>query len=316
MIQRRRLKAVGAMLAGIVLSYHAGWGHSVVILSSDTLTATSRTISGAKSVIMADDSDVSFTHVLLDQDSRAQQRQIDSIRALKADILLTIGSFATQIAKDSFPATPTVFSSVMYPVISGFVKSMASPGGNMTGASLTIAVDVQFKYFKRIVPKLRTIGVLYSQNTASLIPPSKVVALEQGFRLLAIPVNTDRELPAALDSLINTCDGIWSIADPNLFSPQSTKYILLHALRSGKPFMGFSRNVVESGALFALDFDYKAIGRQAGATVCRILRGGRPGDIPVTAPDVLWFHYNESTARHLQITVPGDLVAVAKEVYR
>lgn len=193
---------------------------------------------------------------------------------------------------------------------------MNAPGSNTTGASLTIAPDIQFKYFKRIVPGLKTIGVLYTSSTASLIPASKIVADDLGFRLVSLQVNGERELPPALDSLTRSCDGIWSLADPILFSPQATKFILLNTLKSGKPFMGFSRNVVESGALFALDFDYKAIGRQAGAQISQILHGTRPGDIPVTSPDIIWFHYNEKTAQRLGVAIPKDLVAIAKEVYR
>ena len=82
------------------------------------------------------------------------------------------------------------------------------------------------------------------------------------------------------------------------------------------PFMGFSRYVVESGALFALDFDYKAVGYQAGAIVNRILSGESPSAISVTRADVIWFHYNEATAKRINITIPEDLAAVAKEVYR
>jgi putative ABC transport system substrate-binding protein len=80
--------------------------------------------------------------------------------------------------------------------------------------------------------------------------------------------------------------------------------------------MGFSRYVVESGALFALDFDYKAVGRQAGEIACRVIGGQKPGSISVTSADLIWFHYNENTARHIKVTIPEDLVAIAKEVYR
>lgn len=316
MTQLRRLLAVSAFLLGIGGLADVGWSRTVVVISADTLTSTIRTINGARTVILADQPGTQLSHVLLDPNPQRRQFQIDSVRFLNPDILLTIGSAATQIAKDNFPTTPTVFSSVMYPVISGFVKSMNAPGGRLTGASLTIAADVQFKYFRRIVPKLKSIGVLYSDNTASLIPPARVIAGELGLKLVALRVGSDKELPGALDSLVSRCDGLWSIADPNLFSPQSTKYILLHSIRYAKPFMGFSRNVVESGALFALDFDYKAIGRQAGNAVAQIMKGARPAEIPVSTPDVIWFHYNELTARHLRITIPADLVAVAKEVYR
>ena len=80
--------------------------------------------------------------------------------------------------------------------------------------------------------------------------------------------------------------------------------------------MGFSKYVVESGALFALDFDYKAVGRQAGEIANKILSGIRPSAIEVTTADVIWFHYNEKTAERINITIPEELAAVAKEVYR
>jgi putative ABC transport system substrate-binding protein len=80
--------------------------------------------------------------------------------------------------------------------------------------------------------------------------------------------------------------------------------------------MGFSRHVVESGALFALDFDYKAIGFQAGEIVKLVLAGQKPSAIPVTLADLVWFHYNEKTAEHVKVKIPDELVAVAKEVYR
>ena len=204
----------------------------------------------------------------------------------------------------------------MYPVISGIVESTTNPGENITGVSLNIRADIQFRYFKKIIPDLRKIGVLYTANTAPLIPPAKVVAESMELELVPIEIKNEKELPRALDSLAKTVDGLWSVADPYLFNPKSTKYILLNCLRKGLPFMGFSRYVVESGALFALDFDYKAIGRQAGKLVNKILAGVPPGQISVNPPDVVWFHYNENTATHLKVAIPDELAAVAKEVYR
>jgi len=232
------------------------------------------------------------------------------------DVILTIGSTATRIAKESFPNIPTVFSSVMYPSISGFVESLDKPGELITGASLDIPVEIQFRYFREIVPDLKKIGVLYTSNTARLIPPSRVVATEMGLELVAVEITSPSDLGKALESFALDVDGLWSVADPNLFDPQSTKYILLNALKYGLPFMGFSRHVVESGALFAIDFDYKAIGRQAGTIVSAVLSGTKPVNIPVTTPDITWFHYNERTATRLEIKIPPQLVAIAKEVYR
>jgi putative ABC transport system substrate-binding protein len=158
--------------------------------------------------------------------------------------------------------------------------------------------------------------VLYTDNTASLIPPARIVAHELGLELVALKINDERELPGALDSLALMVDGIWSVADYNLFGPQSTRYILLNTVRKRIPFMGFSQHVVESGALFALDFDYKAVGIQAGNIVNRILAGESPRNIEVTSADIIWFHYNENTAKRIKVAIPEELASVAKEVYR
>ena len=290
---------------------------TVVFLASDSLTYTRRTINGAKRQIKQQHELIAFHEYYLNANEPDINRaRVDSVKRLNPALIITVGSTATSFAKENFDSCPIVFSSVMYPVMSGFVDSFNRPGGNITGASLNIQADVQFRYFKKIIPDLKNIGVLYTSNTAALIPPAKIIANSMGLELIALEINTEKELPQALDSLAKTVDGLWSVADPNLFNPQSTKYILLNSLRKGIPFMGFSRYVVESGALFAIDFDYKAIGRQAGDIANRVIRGERPANIGVTCPDVRWFHYNEKTAGHLNITIPEELAAVAKEVYR
>jgi putative tryptophan/tyrosine transport system substrate-binding protein len=289
---------------------------TVVVLSSDSLTSTQRSISGARSAIKGQFNNVTFESVTIRTDAASLEKELEAVRKLNPEIILTIGSASTRMAKEHFPNTPVVFSSVMYPVVSGFVESTGNPGHMITGSSLDIPVEIQFSKFIQIIPNLKKLGVLYTSNTAPLIPPSRVVAAEMGLELVAIEVASPKDLPRALDSLTRIVDGIWSVADPNLFDPQSTKYILLNTLRRGIPFMGFSRYVVESGALFALDFDYKAIGRQAGRIANQILQGAIPGRIEVTTPDIIWFHYNENTAQHVKVIIPSELVAIAKEVYR
>lgn len=289
---------------------------SVVILSSDSLLSTRRARDGACRMIQRKHSDVQFHEFLITPYPQESAALIDSVRAHAPDVILSIGSAATSVARNNFPEVPTIFAAVMYPELAGFAKSSTEPGDNVTGASLNIPENVQFTYFKQIVPDLTNIGVLYTEHTASLIPQARIVAQQQGLTLTALRVESARDLPKALDSLTSVVDGIWSVADPELFTPQSTRYILLNTLRKGIPFMGFSRNVVESGALFALDFDYKAVGMQAGRIINEVLDGKSPSQIEVTSADIIWFHYNERTAKHLAIQVPDALVAVAKEVYR
>jgi len=288
----------------------------IVFFSSDSLTSTERCMRGAKKVLEKEHAEVVFHDFLIHQSPDQHLKTVDSVRAIRPSVILTIGSSATEFAKQNFEDIPIVFAAVKYPALSGYVPTLYRPGGNITGASLNIPVDVQFKYFKRVIPGLNKIGVLYTENTASLIPPAAIVAKQMGLVLEAVKITDKTELPRALETLAMDVQGIWSVADPNLFDPQSTRYILLNAMRKGVPVMGFSRYVVESGALFALDFDYKAVGFQAGSVANRILSGEKPGDISVTSVDVIWFHHNEKTAKDMSVVIPEELVAIAKEVYR
>lgn len=311
---------IGALLAATVVlvaqsATYAG-RIEVAIVIHDSLTSTTRTLHGARKVISRNHPEASFHTFLVGDDPAEHVSILDSLSALNPRLLLTVGSSATEFAKDNFSDVPIVFSAVKYPVLSGFVETMQRPGGNVTGASLDIPIDIQFRYFSEVVSGLKRIGVLYTDNTASLIREAEKVARAKGLELVPIAVNDPRDLPAALDSLASSVDGLWSVADPNLFDPRATRYILLNTIRKGLPLMGFSRHVVESGALFALDFDYKAIGFQAGGLGSRILDGENPAGIPVTMADVIWFHYNEKTASHINLPMPEELVAIAKEVYR
>ncbi len=288
----------------------------LAVLMSDSLTSTTRTLQGAKKTIRRSNPDIELHSFFIGQGADQDAKTIEAVADLKPRAILTIGSAATSLAKKHFSETPIIFAGVMYPVLSGFVDSNRKPGGNITGASLDIPTDIQFRYFRMIIPDIKRIGVLYTENTASLIREARSVAAGMNIELVAVKVASSKQLPEALDSLAGTVDGVWSVADPDLFDPQATRYILLNTLRKGVPFMGFSRYVVESGALFALDFDYKAVGIQAGQIANRILSGTPPGQISVSAADVIWFHYNEKTAHHINVEIPEELVAVAKEVYR
>jgi len=286
------------------------------IVYSDSLKSTLRTIRGIKSSIDNRYAEAVFTEYLLTSDQNQINDQIRAVKQTKPNLILTVGSFATQIISDHIKDRPIIFSAVLNPETSDFVNSLAHPGGNITGSSLDIPPDIQFNYYKKVINSIKKIGVLYTEETQNLIPPAKILANQAGLELYAVKISTEKEIPVALDSLNTIVDGYWSVADGKIYSPRSTRFILLNSLRNAKPFMGFSGNLVESGALFGLEYDYKDIGRQAGKIACAVLAGKEPATIPVAVPTIIWFHYNEKTAGHIDVKIPDDLMAVAKEVYR
>lgn len=288
----------------------------LAVVYSDSLTSTIRTIKGLERTIKKDFKETTFQEYLLTSSQKVIEDQIAALTSENPRLILTVGTFATKEVAERIKDKPIIFSAVLNPETSGFVESLQHPGGNITGASLDIPPEIQFKYFKRVIKDIDKLGVLYSDETANLIPPAKAVAQSIGLELIAVKIDSEKDIPDALDKLNQSADGLWSVADRKIFSPRSTRYILLNSLRNGKPFMGFSRRLVESGALFALDFDYKDIGRQAGKIALEVLHGRDPANISVAVPGIVWFHYNEKTANHINVTIPDELVAIAKEVYR
>ena len=84
---------------------------------------------------------------------------------------------------------------------------------------------------------------------------------------------------------IEMVDALWSVADSTVFSPGSTKFILLHTLRNKIPFIGLSPAFVKAGALMALAADYQEVGTQCGELAVRVLSGYQPSSLPITMPE-------------------------------
>jgi len=288
----------------------------IAIVSIDEDPSTIRTIKGIKKALDRSGFEIVYLEVMLTGHSENDARVMGEIKTFNPYLFITISSYATQEISRAYPSTPIIFSNVMNPMSSGFVKSMNQPGGMITGAALDIPPDMQFKYFQRVVGKINNLGVIYSSETENIILQAEEAARERGIRLVSLKVESEKDIPRAIDSLCRVADALWSVADHTVYTPQSTRHIVLQTLRNRIPMMGFSQSLVEAGGLFTLDFDFKDIGRQAGEIASRVLIGTRPGQIPVSTPGVIYFKYNEKTALQIGTVIPDDLLAVAKEVIK
>lgn len=288
------------------------------IVVIDEERSTQRTLKGIDKALNRAKLEVTYEKIILSGDPTNDEKMMQKLAAFNPDLIISIGSFATMKASEFFTDKPIIFATVMNPVASGFVNSLQNPGGHITGAALDIPPDIQFKYFQRVVGNIKDIGVIYSAETENIIKPAETAAQHLGLKLHAIKIESQKDIPQAIDSLCQTVDAFWSVADHNIYTPQSTRHIILQTLRYRIPMMGFSRALLEAGGLFALDFDFKDIGRQAGEIASRVLYGKSPADIPVTTPGagVIYFKYNEKTADKIQLEIPEELLAIAKEVIR
>jgi len=288
----------------------------IVIVKTEDFTSYLRAIKGFKQIITQREGAADFIEYTIPEDSQEKDKILGEIKAQKPDLILTIGSKSTELVSKYIKDTPIIFSAVLNPVVSGFVSNMNSPEGNLTGASLDVPLKIQLEKFKLIVPHLKNVGVVYTLETESLIKEAQSVSNDLGIELIALPIQSEKEIPSTLEKLKNEVDGIWAVADPLIFTPQSTQFILLFTLRNGLPLMGLTPSFVQAGALFTLVPDYKDVGKQAGEMALEIISGKEPRYIPVSVPRVIYLYLNYNTAQQINLEIPADLLEVAKEVYR
>lgn len=294
----------------------AGAGQKIAIVSIDEESSTLRTIKGIKQSLERSGFTVEYKESILSGHPATDSAIVKELRTFDPELFITVGSYATSAVSKSFPNSPIIFATVINPMASGFVKSMFRPGGRITGAALDIPPDIQFKYFQRVVGHIRRMGVIYSKETENVIHQAEVAAHALGIKLISVKIKSEKDIPGAIDSLCKVSDALWSVADHVIYTPQSTRHIILQTLRNRIPMMAFSQSLVESGGLFTLDFDFKDIGRQAGEIARRVLRGEDPAEIPVSTPGVIYFKYNEKTAEQIAVSIPEDLLSIAKEVIK
>jgi len=250
----------------------------------------------------------------LEDDEANSSAVIARARSAKPDLIVTVGSAATESALAGASTEPIVFSMVLYPEESGLLQGHRH---RLTGASLDIPVDVQFTYVRRLLPAARRVGVLFDPaETGAVIAGARGAASKHGLTLVAKPVAEGDDVVPALRNLMAEVDVVWTIADGRIFTPQTTPALILAALRQRMPLIGLSVAHVRAGALAALYCDYEDVGAQAAALALRVLQGESPASLPVTQPRRIGLALNLLTAQHLRLTIPPDVASEAEETMR
>ena len=286
----------------------------VAIVCSDSSFATERSLKGIKQTFTRSSLDVQIEEINLKYEGN--EKTTSKINLLKPDLVVTVGSPSTIFIKENFPDIPLIFSTVLNPETSGILDTLSGRPKTVTGASLDIPIDIQFQKFKMVHPNLKRVGVIYTKQTEKLIEEAQKIAPTLGLELVAIKIESEREMPLALDSICRVADGIWTTADDLIYTPQATKFMILSSIRNRKPIMGFTPSFVESGALVGLSYDYKDIGRRAGQLAIRYINGEPIDSLPIAAPGVIYLHLNLNTAKQMGIVIDQSLVDISKGIYK
>jgi putative tryptophan/tyrosine transport system substrate-binding protein len=238
--------------------------------------------------------------------------------SLNVDVILTWGTDAVLAAKQATTTIPIVMGAIGDPLGSGIVTNLAHPGGNITGSS-SRAAELEAKrlqLLKELVPGLSRVAILF--NPTNHYMPFALQSAQKGAQVLHVSlavyeVHDATSLDAAFVTLMkDRPDALMVPADTFLVSQRSR--IAQFAIANKLPSVYTFREYIEAGGLIAYTPNYNDLFRRAASYVDKILKGAKPGDLPIEQPTTFHLLINLKTARALGLTVPHRLLAHADEV--
>jgi putative tryptophan/tyrosine transport system substrate-binding protein len=236
---------------------------------------------------------------------------------LNVDVILAGGTEAAVAAKHATSVIPIVFPSAGDPIGSGLVASLARPGGNVTGLS-NLGSDLAAKrlgLLREVLPGFRRLAVLanaaYSGGVTEMVEID-AAARTLGLEIVAFPIRRVEDIAPAFEALKGRAEALYVVGDP--LANTHRLRINTFAVAARLPTMHSQREYVESGGLMSYGANFPDLNRRAADYVDKILRGGKPADLPVEQPTKFDLVINLITAKALDLDVPPTLLARADEV--
>jgi putative tryptophan/tyrosine transport system substrate-binding protein len=241
----------------------------------------------------------------------------DEFVRLKVDVIVTSGTPAVLASKQATSVIPIIFATAGDPVRNNLVASLAQPGGNVTGLSLQMGdlAGKRLELLREVVPGLRRVAIMANVgNPFSVLELGEVQAAAGtlGLELVTLEIRHAQDIVPAFEALKGRSEALYVCTDGLI----NTNRIRINILAVGArlPTMHGSRDYVEAGGLMSYGVNFPDMFRRAAEYVDKILRGRKPGDIPVEQPTKFEFIINLTTAKALGLTLPASLMSRADEV--
>jgi putative ABC transport system substrate-binding protein len=237
---------------------------------------------------------------------------------LRVAVLVALTTPVARVAQRATATIPIVFILVSDPVRTGLVTSLARPGGNLTGQTdiTTDLVQKRLALLKEVVPRVSRVGVLKNpDNPGTEIAWTELTSAARhlGLELYGTDVRRGNDLESAFAALTKAhVDSVIVVAD--FVFVEHTRALARLATSHRLPLMGWSTTLPQAGALISYGADNADVQWQAASYVAKILRGARPGDLPVEQATKFKLVINLKTAKALGLTIPQSVLARADEV--
>jgi len=235
---------------------------------------------------------------------------------LKADVIVTSGD-AVAALKQATSAVPIVFALANDPTGSGLIANLAQPGGNVTGLSIqsTDLAGKRLELLREVVPRLRRLAIMvdvgYPEAVLEMVAV-QAAARTLGLEVAPLEIRRAEDIAPAFAALKAQADALYVVVDALVVANKPG--IITPTLRLRLPTVFQNRPFVEAGGLMSYGTNIPSLFQRAAELVDKILRGTKPGDIPVEQPTKFDLVINLTTAKAIGVTIPPTLLARADEV--
>jgi putative ABC transport system substrate-binding protein len=237
---------------------------------------------------------------------------------LKVDVILSGGTVTTSALQKATGTIPIVMANTLDPVGNGLVKTLARPGGNITGLS-SLGDDIGGKHLEMLLsvaPKLSRVAVLLNpgnQSNPLVLKSIQSAALKTSAKILPLEARTAPEIENAFSAMTQGEAGAVIVARDGFYINQ-TRQITELALKNRLPSISERASYAEAGGLMSYGVNQGEQFRRAATYVDKIFKGAKPADLPVEQPTKFELVINRKTAKALGVTIPQSLLISADKV--
>lgn len=233
------------------------------------------------------------------------------------NVIVPISTPSAQAVVAATKDIPVIFTAVTDPVGAKLVPDAKKPGGNVSGVSDLSPIRKHLELIRQITPDAKRIGVPHNPgeaNSLSLLQLLKQEAGPLGLQIVEAPATRSSDVLSAAQSLIGKADVMYVPTDNTVVS--ALEAVIRVGTENKIPVYAADTDSVPRGAMAALGFNYYDVGRQTGKMVLRVLKGEKPGDIPVEGVETTELHLNVNAAGKMGVTIPEAVLAGAKKVVK
>lgn len=329
-----KMKRLFLVLIGIVILFNYSQALAqekarIVIVQTSRIKPFDQGVDAIRNVIAGSEfryETITRHHLDFDRvKDRKLPKILGAIEKIRPDIIFSMGTPATKCllegmkGMESINKIPIVFCTVYDPVGPGFVESLESPGGRVTGTLMRTPAKYQLELLKTIQPDLKSIGVPYQKTDRSsclFVDDITREAKKMGIKVVSAPILKIEELKEAVEKINPLSEAFLTVPGALPCGKKAQDFLIPYCKKHKKILFGLTPTNVKWGALFSISCDWYGIGLQTGNQGLTILRGKSPKDIPVQFPRKRYLVVNLKTAKDIGINIPPDIIDVADKIYK